>query len=96
MDWLTFNLPLRMNVDILIAEECCCISTRQYKDLIRFFVALLEVTEQYRDQGFPCTVFPKSVVFFTISQYHGGGGHGKRGGNEEPRRHSFQRPLLQV
>jgi hypothetical protein len=45
MDRLKFSLPLRSNVDILIAEEHCRISTRQYNDLIRFFVALLEVSE---------------------------------------------------
>jgi hypothetical protein len=48
MDRLNFSLPLRTNLDILKAEEHCQISERQYNDLIRFFVALLEVREQRR------------------------------------------------
>jgi hypothetical protein len=49
LDRLYFDLPLRTNVDILIAEQHCLISTRQYDELIRFFLALLEVSEQYSD-----------------------------------------------
>jgi hypothetical protein len=73
LDRLSFNLPLRTNVDILLAEEHCRFSARQYKDLIRFFVALLEVSaEQYGDKGFMCVdaVFVRIVVLFAFSQYH--------------------------